>query len=283
MKIAEFSMLIVDDNREVARTIADEIRIWLEEKGFELKVSFQSKKSKVLEEIKAKDIELIVIDYGLDDDENGDVVIEEIRKNDYFHDIIFYTGGDMENILKKRLNGVFYTSKKDATNIIEEVIDLRLKRSSDLATLRGWIVADAIDLEHVIEELLLKWFNPKHSVFESQIMRKPGVLDFNKKQMTLNGILTEELRIAAETKDKSDRAKKIQECKEIFKSFENDVVHYRNAVAHSKIEITPDGKKRLKALAGAIKYFEFEEKDLVGARKKFRAHRDCLQTLLEVL
>ncbi|MFN8435626.1 MAG: response regulator [Anaerolineales bacterium] len=282
MKIAEFSILIVDDNREVAGAIADEVRIWLEERGFELKISVQSKKDKVLEAIKSNDIELIIIDYGLDDDENGDAVIEEIRKNDYFHDIIFYTGGDMENILKKRLNGVFYTSKKDAINIIEEVIELRLKRSSDLATLRGWIVADAIELEHMIEELLLKWFNPKHSVFEAQIMRKPGVFDFYKKQMTLNGILTEELRVIAETKDKSERAKKIQECKEVFKSFENDVVHYRNAVAHSKVDIK-DGKKRLKSLIGKDNFFEFDEKNLIDARKKFRMQRDCLQTLFDVL
>lgn len=281
MKIASFTMLIVDDNKEVSETIETDISTWLDSKGFELKTAFQTEKKGVLEEIKKNDIELIVIDYDLGERENGDKIIKEIRDKDYYHDIIFYTAGKMEDILTKSYNGVFYASKKDATDIIKEVIDLRLKKSSDLATLRGWIVADAIELEYMIEELLLKCFSPKHEVFETQIMRRPGVLDFNKKQMIINSMLSDELKKVADTKDESERAKKLQSCKEVFKSFETDVVHYRNAVAHSKLEITADGVKRLKTIGGSIKHFDFDEANLIEARKKFRKQRDCLLTLLE--
>jgi hypothetical protein len=189
----------------------------------------------------------------------------------------------MGKILGKSYNGVFYSSKKDAPDIIKEVIDLRLKRSSDLATLRGWIVADSIKLEFMIEELLIKCFNPKHEIFEAQILKRQGVLDFNKKQMILNSLISDELARMAAAKDQSERAKKLQGCKEIFKSFETDVVHFRNAVAHSKLEITPEGTQRLRTIGGAVKYYDFDEKNLIEARRKFRKQRDCLLEMLDLL
>ena len=104
--------------------------------------------------------------------------------------------------------------------------------------------------------------------------------------MALNSIISEELKTIQESNDeavrKSDRGKQLSKCKEIFSAFENDVVHYRNAVAHSKVEIK-DGKKRLKALVGKDQYFEFDEINLIESRKKFRAQRDCLLTLFEIL
>ncbi len=135
----------------------------------------------------------------------------------------------------------------------------------------------------MIEELLIKCFNPRHEMFDMQILRRQGILDFNKKQMILNSLISEELARLAAANDQMERAKKLQRCKETFKSFEIDVVHYRNAVAHSKIEITQDGKQRLKAIGGPTKFFEFDEKNLIEARKKFRKQRDCLLELLDIL
>lgn len=278
----EFLALWVDDNRPFVESLEVELRDWLDEKGFDLRTFAHKDKTRVLDDVIANDLELIIIDYKLPKG-NGDVIIEEIRDMGCYQDIIFYSEGDLPN---RRFDGVFYVSKQDAKDRIKEIIELKLRRSSDLATLRGWVVADAIELEQMIEELLVKWFAPKHVVFETQVMRKIGVFDFNKKQMTLNSIISEELRIIQESNDdairKSERGKKLSECKKTLSAFEEDVVHYRNAVAHSKVEVK-DGKKRLKSLIGKDKYFEFDEDKLIDARKKFRAQRDCLLALFDIL
>lgn len=278
----EFLALWVDDNRPFVESLEVELRDWLDEKGFEFKTFMHRDKTKVLDDVKSNDLELIIVDYKLPKG-NGDGIIEEIREIGCYQDVIFYSEGELPN---RKFDGVFYVSKQDAKTRIKELVELKLKRSSDLATLRGWVVADAIELEQMIEELLIKWFTPKHKVFESQVMRKFGVFDFNRKQMALNSIISEELKTIQESNDeavrKSDRGKQLSKCKEIFSAFENDVVHYRNAVAHSKVEIK-DGKKRLKALVGKDQYFEFDEINLIESRKKFRAQRDCLLTLFEIL
>lgn len=275
----EFSILWVDDNRGFAEAVALELENWLDKKGFDLKVSIHPDKTGVLDEInKREEIELLIVDYKLPKG-NGDELIQEIRQNRCYQDIVFYTGESLEPLLQKRFDGVFYVSKGDAANRIKELIELRLKRSSDLATLRGWIVADAIELELMLDDLLMQCFDPKHELFEAQILRRSFILDFYKKQVIINSILSEELKRLSGSKDKSERTKKLQECKAIFKSFDKDVVHYRNAVAHSKVETTPDGTKRLKSLVPNPEYYEFDESGLIEGRNNLRKQRDCLITL----
>lgn len=271
----EFLALWVDDNRPFAESLEMELRSWLDEKGFELKTLTHKDKTKVLDDVKNNDLELIIVDYKLPKG-NGDGIIEEIRAIGCYQDVIFYSEGGLPD---KRFDGVFYVSKEDAKTRIKELIDLKIKRSSDLATMRGWIVADAIELELMLEEVLVQCFNPKHHLFESEILRRPGVLDFFKKQAILNSILSEELRRLLEAKEISDRQKQLQSCKEIFKSFEKEVIHYRNAVAHSKVEITPEGIKRVKTLVKEPAFFDFDEGSLIQGRKNLRKHRDNLNIL----
>lgn len=275
----DFLTLWVDDNVPFAQSIEANLKDWLDEKGFELKVSIYKDETGVLEEIKTKDIELIIIDYNLPG-ENGDVLIEKIRENGCYQDIIFYSGGPLPG---KRLDGVFFVSKEDARTRIKELIELKLKRSSDFATLRGWIVADAIELEMMLDEILLKCFNPRHELFELQIVKRAGILDFFKKQAIINSILTDELNRLGQIKDASERYQKLQECKEVFKSFEREVIHYRNAVAHGRVEKTPDGLKRVKTLVKNPEYFDFDENNLAQGRKNLRKQRDCLIMLKQFI
>lgn len=211
---------------------------------------------------------------------NGDVIIQEIRNSGCFQDIIFYSEGDLPNT---KYDGVFYVSKADSKTRIKELIDLKLKKSSDLATLRGWIVADAIEIELILDELLVIFFKPKDLLFEDQILRRTGVLDFFKKQAILNSIISDELKRLAEAKDSSENHKKLQSCREILKLFEKEVIHYRNAVAHSKFEITSDGVKRIKTLVKDPAFFDFDENGLAQGRKNLRKHRDNLVNLKSII
>lgn len=275
----DFLTLWVDDNIPFAQSIETNLKDWLDEKGFELIVSIHKDETGVLEEIKNKDIELIIIDYKLPG-ENGDVLIEKIRQNDCYQDIIFYSEGQLPS---KRLDGVFFVSKEDARTRIKELIELKLKRSSDFATLRGWIVADAIELEMMLDEILLQCFAPNSELFETQILGRLGILDFFKKQQIVNSILSDELKRLSEAKDSSEHRKKLEECKTIFKSFELDVIRYRNALAHGKVEQTPDGIKRVKTLVKKPEYFNFDEKSLAQGRKNLRKQRDCLVMLRQFI
>jgi len=277
----DFLTLWVDDNLLLVESIQMDLERWLDDKkGCALKVLKHKDEAGVLEDIKSYDIELIIIDYKLPR-ENGDVLIERIRESGCYQDIIFYSEGPLP---ETRFDGVFYVSKEDAKTRIKELIELKLRRSSDLATLRGWIVADAIELEIMLDEILIDCFAPKHELFDTQIMSRSGVLDFFKKQAIINSVLSDELERLNQAKDSSsERYQKLQQCKQILKSFELEIINYRNSVAHAKVESTPDGIKRLKKLVKKPEYFDFDEESIAQGRRNLRKHRDCLITLRQFL
>jgi len=276
----EFYTLWVDDNRPFVESIEMELKEWLDnKKGCELKVLLHRDELGVIEDIATHDIDLIVIDYRLPR-ENGDVLIGKIRDSGCFQDIIFYSEGALP---EKRFDGVFYVSKEDAKTRIKELTELKLMRSSDLATLRGWIVADAIELEYMLDEILMECFRPRHDIFAVEILNRTGTLDFSKKQQIINSLLTQELSRLVGIKDVTERHKKLQRCKGIFKSFEAEIIYYRNSVAHGKFETTPDGVKRLRKLGKKSDYFDFDENGIAQGRKNLRKHRDCLIELRQLL
>jgi CheY-like chemotaxis protein len=277
MKI-DFLTLWVDDQSHFIEALAMDLETWLDAQGFKLEVLIHTNANGVLTDIKNNDVELIIIDYRLGR-QTGDTLIEEIRQNDCFQDIIFYSEGELPNL---RFDGVHFVSKEDAKTRIKELIKLKLKRSLDLATLRGWIVADAIELENMLNEILLQCFSPKNSLFEIQLLTR-GYLDFFKKQTIVNSILSNELKRLNEAKDTSERHQKLKTCKEILKSFEVEVIHYRNAVAHGKVDVSPDGIKRVKTLVKNPEYFNFDEISLVQGRKNIRKQRDNLVVLRELM
>lgn len=277
MKI-DFLTLWVDDQRHFIEALAMDLEDWLDDQGFKLEVLIHTNANGVITDIRSREVELIIIDYRLGG-QTGDTLIEDIRQNDCFQDIIFYSEGQLPD---RRFDGVHYVSKEDAKTRIKELIKLKLKRSSDLATLRGWIVADAIELEHMLDEILLQCFSPQNSLFETQLLAR-GILDFNKKQIIVNSILSNELQRLNEAKDTSERHQQLKKCKEVLKSFEVEVIHYRNAVAHGKVDVAPNGSKRVKTLVKKPEFFDFDEISLAQGRKNIRKQRDNLVVLHELM
>lgn len=275
----EFITLWVDDHLPFVQSVETSLIDWLDKKGFDLKVVMRKDGKDVLDDIKNNDIELIIIDYRLGG-ENGDVLIDRIRQSDCYQDIIFYSEGLLP---PKRLDGVFFVSKEDAKTRIKELIELKLRRLSDLATLRGWIVADAIELELMLDQILLQCFSPKNELFAAQIIGRSGILDFNKKQMIINSILNDELNRLRLANDLSERYQKLNDCKDTFKAFEKEVIHYRNAVAHGKVETALDGRKRVKTLVKSPEYFYFDEESLILGRNNLRKQRSGLNILLQFI
>src|SRR5688572_3061697 len=110
----EVPILWVDDNTDFVESIAQKLGDWLDQIGLELKPIIRPDSTTVLKDIAENDLDLIIIDYRLPGDD-GDVLIEQIRKSKFFQDIVFYTGESPEVLLRLRekgYDGVFYVAKK---------------------------------------------------------------------------------------------------------------------------------------------------------------------------
>ena len=210
----------------------------------ELRPIIRPDSTTVLKDIKENDLELIIIDYRLPD-ENGDVLIEQIRKNKCFHDIVFYTGGPIEPLLEKRYDGVFYVAKNFAETRIQQLLELKLWRLSHPASVRGWTVADSIELESKLTELLGLCFTAKEGyTFSKRFLHDHNApIDFGRKVDIMKGILNDLVDwLKLQPKKDEGKIKQISSCNKIFAGFKDEIVEVRNAVAHQKVEGTEVGK-----------------------------------------
>jgi len=273
---ADFLILWVDDNKLMIDSLVPSLGDWLEEKGFELKVLPHKDETNVLNDIKNYDIELIVIDYKMPK-KNGDEVIKDIRKSGCYQDIVFYSEGFLP---KEPFDGVFFVSKEDAKTRIKELINLKLLRSSDPIGVRGWVVADAIELEGMVNELLIRCYTSKEgfSFTEKLFFNDKNPLEFGTKSDILNGILKDYISFLKNQGVKDGRVEKLETLKKINDEFKKEVVEIRNIVAHQRIEETKDGKAIKRKSINVL-----EDATIIQIRKNLRKHRDNLITLQSII
>lgn len=275
MKI-DFLILWIDDNKLVIDSLSSNLRNWLEEKGFQLRVIPHKDETGVLANIKEHDVELIVIDYKLPK-KTGNEIIKDIRDSGCYQDIVFYSEGMPP---REPFDGVFFVSKEDAKTRIKELVDLKLLRSFDPMGVRGWIVADAIELEEMVNELLIRCYTHRDgfNFTDRLFFSEYNPLEFGTKVGMLNGIMKDRISLLKTNKEKDGNIEKLESCKTIFDTFQKEVVEIRNIVAHQRLEATEDGKAIKRKSTNVL-----NEKTLILIRKNLRKHRDNLLNLKTVI
>ncbi|MDR1304758.1 MAG: hypothetical protein LBK76_05995 [Verrucomicrobiales bacterium] len=273
----DFPILWIDDKKSLVDPLKKRLEDWLDKKGFTLVVHFHADGEKIIDDLGKKDIELIILDYKLRGAKTGDQIIQEIREQSYYQDIIFYSqGGIHNNVFSRPPDGVFFVDKNDAIQRIKELIDLKINRLSDLSILRGWIVADAIELEHTIGELLALCFKEKASLFTARILEAEGLLDFGKKHRILNGILKDKISHLNITAPRSPLLENLQASKKILNTFDEEVIGIRNALAHQKAELLATGRKKIRTMGKQAKEIEITPTHCVSIRNNIRKHQKNL-------
>lgn len=278
----DFSILWVDDNKDFVDSLANPLITWMGEHGFSLVVCSHKSEAGVENDLKTKDIELIVLDYKLRGNKKGDEIIKSIRDKNYYQDIVFYSQDAIpDTVFSKPFDGVFHTERKDAKDCIKALITLKIKRASDLATFRGWVVADSIELEGVLGRVLSKCFKAQKEVFTKCVLAHEGLFDFYKTHMVLNNLLHDRMEDLKKAGDAASLAK-VQACKKILDAFPDEVIHIRNALAHQVAEDVGGGHKKIK-IKGKGKEFLNTPENLIKIRKDLKKHRDNLLELEAIL
>ncbi len=276
----DFSILWIDDNLDFVDALLPPLEKWMDEHGgFALVVHKHKSEAGIFDDLEKKDIELIVIDYRLRT-KNGDVLIGEIRNKNFYQDIIFYSVGGIPNdVFTTPPDGVFFVDRTYARDRIKDLIGLKIKRASDLATLRGWIVADAIELEVILGRVLAKCFKEKEALFTERVLSEEGMFDFGKKHKVLNGILKDHIATLNKSAPQSQETPKFQACKKILDLFPKEIIEVRNALAHQLAEIAETGHKKIRTKTKEAKDIVITPDECAKIRKNVRKH---LANLLEL-
>ncbi len=151
-----FNILHVDDNKEFINGTED-LLIGLMKNYYLLPhvdrcYSYDMFKKDFIDKIDEFDFvkyDLVLVDYMLSDSSiNGMDVIREIRRNNIYTDIIFYSSSyaEMRKSIKDELSddefvgGVYYCDKEELNDKIMDIVNKNMKKAADITNIRGLII-----------------------------------------------------------------------------------------------------------------------------------------------
>jgi hypothetical protein len=292
----DYHIIWIDDTPDWVQSIEPSLRRHFDELGFRLTIEHRTSGDDENLWINDPEADLFVIDFNLPK-QNGKELIDLIRKRDVFTEIVFYSQDSPRKKFEVAPDGVYFSSREDAEDRIKRVIELALKRESSISYVRGVVIAETIDLEVRLGELLIRSFGEKGDLFATRILEHDGLFDFGKKFAVLNGIvkdrLTEANKIAqltaqqaqlqgvaaAEVVKAVEKAATLKKLKEELNAFDNDVIKTRNMLAHVRKSRDADGKVMLKAIKKGYPDIIVTEEWFRQTRKSLIRHAENLEAL----
>jgi len=294
MKI-EFSIYWIDDNPDIYDSIRDEIEQHISDNhGLTLNVTYVKETSTALYDIKQKNPYLVVVDYKLTGGARGDAFITEMRAQGQLHDVFFYTQDGFQPEDRDRFfssfssgltMGVHYADKKHAKSRLCKIIDLKLNQVSDLSTQRGWIVADVIELENELDEILEKLSNTIHPAFGSMMTRLLGDsrVDFGCRDQLLNGALKDMRKHILTQNPKHEILPTLGLIKDTVSLFSKEIIQVRNSIAHQRHFEMEGGGITLPARQKSQDPITYNLEFLKQVRQNIKKHRTNFQNIQKLL
>ena len=274
----EYKIFWVDDSPEWVKSIDDSIKNHLDEKGYEPKIELEESGDKIVAS-ELTEIDLIIIDYQLSG-ANGDELIKKIRAEECLTEIVFYSQ-DSTFTPSEHLNGIYYAVRNDAEELIKKVIDQTIKKAQDITLIRGFIIAEAIDVENILEECMVKVFENKGELFSQKVIgAKPPVYRAIEKFKFVKRMVKDRKK---DEQKGTDRYKQLEDIDKIMNELPKEVIDQRNILAHSKKTINDDGLTILEGINNQTKKINFDQKWLSQTRKNIAKHKDNLMQLKEIL
>lgn len=239
--------------------------------------------------------DLILTDYHLNNDENGEKVIKELRKNSVMTEVLFYTAkADLKDAKKIDRISFLETGRKVGTEHIENVIektidliDLTIKKFQHIVSMRGMIMQETSSLDVEMELLLRKMIqkSDKSDELINTIIQKytKGNEDFNKniKGLTIKDFETISFKIGASHRWRAlKRNLPKGEIKTILNDYDSEIISIRNKFAHAILKTDKEGRDYFENKKEGI---EFNNDFCNQIRKNIIKHKDNLDSLNDLL
>lgn len=237
----QYQILWVEDRPDWFGPMSESIGEYLTELGFEPVIPLCSDWEGVAKHLASQNVDLIAVDYNLKGIK-GDEIVENIRENENFIEILFYTADENWRETLPPHDGVYRASRNDVEDKMRRLIALTLKRVQSPANMRGVVIAETTDLEALIEEILVAHFGEKGKVFQDRVLREEG-FTFGKKYQLLMGLLGDRIKVcnvALNSGGKKDEATadllaRLKPLHETLGEFDKTVIWTRNVLAHTRL------------------------------------------------
>jgi CheY-like chemotaxis protein len=244
----KYHILWFDDSKDFVEPRLESIKEHIESLGFEL-IHEVTPDDSLLDEkwLKKLDPDLILVDYGLGKGKKGDEVVEKIRKIEPYADVVFYSG-KLEDYIEKigrKIDGIYFTIRADLVEKTRNVINRTVRKQQEPNNMRGVIIAEAVDIEGKMENLILIALGPdaeRKNVIKKIMDPEWHILNFQNKYDLVNKICKERikaLRVSRNTATPTRRTEidtlmsEISLRKQAFVDAKEEVIEIRNVMAHA--------------------------------------------------
>jgi len=290
----KYEILWFEDSERFVNPLKNRIQSYLNDLGFDL-ISYVEPNGDNLDNfITNYDVDLILIDLNLDKgklEETGSTLIDKIRNNEIYTEIIFYSGlQNVENSITKHLEGVFLSRRGTLFNKTKKIINLTIKKNQDIENIRGLFIAEYIDMVNEMDEIIFNVINlPPSSefFFKDQILQTQFFTD-GEKYKIIQRLLRKNISSMKSKLSRSRSASSIsklkleivkaKEAKEFLNQMQREVIEVRNDFAHC--HISSDKRNTLVSKRGEK---EYDDNECQRVRKNFLKHAQNLDIIKEIL
>jgi CheY-like chemotaxis protein len=283
-------MLWIDDSPEWVQSVQPQIEDHLQSLGFSLEAISRTSGEDITAVLASIDgLDLIAIDLNLPQ-MKGSEVITTLRANEKFLPILFYSEGGIPQGENVRVDGVYYSDRQDFESKLQGIVDTHIQITQQVNVMRGIVIAETIEIEDMIEQCIVKFFEEKGEIFLSKVLRKENLYDFKKKVDLFNSFLSDQIAdlnskmsgkgvSEADKKTFSDRLAFIKPIKDAAKKLEEEVVSKRNILAHAR-SVFENGKRVIKSHFDRQKPVVLDSAGCLDIRLRLKAHTANLKALM---
>ncbi len=297
-----YKILWFEDTPGWIKTHSAIIKDILEEKGFELELTEEVRGENIAKYLENLDFDLILVDYQLSGDFNGEKIIGKIRENPAYMNIIFYSARGpkqlREKLMEKEVDGVYCLDREPEAFIekTELIILNTIKKVQDINNLRGLVMAEISEFDdkmlNIIKEyigksdenkkVISKFIFEKTENYQKCSSKK---LEKDKKNDAINTYIdsssfgTHSSNMAV-SKILKLHLKEFEIEKECLNKYEKEIINQRNDLAHAK-EVEIDGKKVLQSKIQGKEEQNIDEEKFIEIRKNIKKHRKNLEKIHE--
>ncbi len=190
----DFKILWIDDEPSWVASVRGSIEDHLKERGFTPEIIHLEDGGQIDDYIFRADIDIMIVDYNLDEgeDSSGDKIIEYVRNKGSFLEIVFYSQDPsaLLNKLSAHKEHVHCSARDDVDEKIRELIAFSKYKYGNLGYMRGSVIAEAIDIENLLEEIAVASFREQGDRFRTRVIDKLGTTyGLSQKYVYVQGLL----------------------------------------------------------------------------------------------
>lgn len=155
-----YSILWYDDDKDFFESLDKEpIETTIKSWGFSPEIFSVHNTDELQQHAPFNQFDMLVVDFKLGGNEHGDKFIKDVRDQNVFAEIIFYSTSASSElwdaVRKEELEGVFVTNKAGIGQKLLRVAQQSVRKVLDLENMRGIVMSEVGDLDALLEEIFV--------------------------------------------------------------------------------------------------------------------------------